>query len=110
MPQAASSPESRRAPREAIDCPSRIWSAALPPSPALIVNVSPHGCMIRSDRSVRIGERIGVDVRSIGALHGPVIWSLGARFGIEFENAIELAPYVAMLSLLKGSFDAQSFA
>jgi hypothetical protein len=26
------------------------------------------------------------------------------------QNAIELEPYVAMLSLLKGSFDAQSFA
>lgn len=103
MPTAQSSLDSRRAPREAIDCPSRFWFAALPPADALIVNVSPHGCMVRSDSSVPIGARVTVDVPGVGDLRGQVIWALGARFGVEFEETIELEPYLGMLAMLKSA-------
>lgn len=108
MSLAYSSEESRRAPREAIDCRSQIRTATVPSSSALIVNISPHGCMIRSDQAVPIGERLTVDVPGVGDLRGRVIWSLGARFGIEFEAPIALEPYLAMLSLLKESSDSQN--
>jgi len=106
MSLAYSTHEARRTPREAVDCQSLIWSPTLPPSPALIVNISPHGCMVRSDRSVPIGGLLTVDVPEIGALRGMVIWSLGTRLGMEFEEAIELDLYVRMLAQLKSALRA----
>ena len=64
--------------------------------------------MIRSDRTVPIGERVTVAMPGIGDLTGTVIWSLGARFGVEFVEAIELEPYLAMLSVLKARFSEQN--
>lgn len=104
MSLAYRSEESRRTPREAVDYPSQIWLNGPAPCAALIVNVSPHGCMIRSDRTVSIGERVTVAMPGVGELSGTVIWFLGARFGVEFVEAIELEPYLAMLSVLKARF------
>jgi hypothetical protein len=99
--------ESRRAPREAVDCQSQIWGSTLAPSPALLVNISPHGCMVRSDQIVPIGESLTVDVPGVGNLRGVVMWSLGARIGIEFEIGLGLETYLGMLSMMKGPFAEQ---
>ena len=94
--------EARREPREAVDCHSKIWGLRRAPAPALLVNISPHGCMLRSDQIVPIGENLTVDVPGIGDLRGTVMWSLGARIGIEFEIGIGMEAYLGMLSLMKG--------
>jgi hypothetical protein len=96
---------SRRIPREAVDCQSRISGATMPPSTALIVNISPHGCMVRCDQAVSIGEGVTVDMPGLGSLRGFVIWSLGKRIGIEFETMISLETYLMMLALMKSSQD-----
>ena len=97
--------ESRREPREAVDFLAQIWGSRRAPSPAPLVNISPHGCMVRSDQIVPIAENLTVDVPGIGNLRGIVMWSLGARIGIEFEIGIGLETYLGMLSLMKGHAD-----
>lgn len=90
--------EQRRAPREAVDVRSQIWGGRLAPSPALIVNISPHGCMIRTDERVGIGQPLTVEMPGLGGLRGQVIWALDVRIGIEFEQTIQLEDYLAMMS------------
>ncbi len=94
--------EERRAPREMVDCEARVWTAALPPAPARLVNVSPYGCMIRCGHSIPIGDRIAIDLAEHGSLRGHVIWSLGARTGIEFHRPITVEAYLELLSHLSG--------
>lgn len=89
---------SRCAPRESVDCPSRIWSGATPPSAALIVNLSPYGCMVRGDRIVPVGAPLMVELPEVGALRGTVIWSMGARIGMEFDTPIPLDRYLDILA------------
>lgn len=105
MSLAYSTAESRRAPRETVDCQTLIRGTRCPPTDALIVNISPHGCMLRCDRVVPIGAKLTVDLPSIGTLRAAVIWSLGSRLGLEFETCISLDHYLAMLPLMKASFD-----
>ena len=105
MSLARSTADSRRAPRETVDCPTQIEGMRCPRTDALIVNVSPFGCMIRCDRIVPIGSILSVDLPSTGQQHGKVMWSLGARLGIEFHAEIPLDDNLAMLPLMAASPD-----
>ncbi len=105
MAHSPSEKEARRSPRETVDRLSRVWGPGLAPIPALIVNISPHGCMLRCDQTLSMGEHLTVDIPAVGALRGIVIWSLGARLGIEFEAPIALESYLAMLDTLETAGD-----
>ncbi len=107
MSLAYSSAESRRAPRETVDCQTHIQGALCPPTDALIVNFSPYGCMIRCDRFVPIGSKLTMDMPGMGTSRVTVIWSLGSRLGLEFETCISLDHYLAMLPLMKASYDGK---
>jgi hypothetical protein len=98
--------EGRRSARESVVVPSQIWSATIVPMPALIVNISPHGCMVRCNQVVPTGEHLTIDIPSVGALRGIVIWSLGERIGIEFAVPIGLDAYLNMLDGIQPAPDA----
>lgn len=103
MPFAFSVEDSRRYERDAVEAPAQIWGATLPPSPAVLLNISPSGCMIRCDQLVAIGESIVVDVHPAGTLRGRAIWSGGARVGIEFDQPFSDQEYRVTLMRLKGA-------
>ncbi len=87
--------------REVVEIPSQIWGATLAPTPAMIINISPHGCMVRCDEMVPMGEHLTLDFPLLGALRGLVIWSLGARMGVEFETPISLEAYLNLLDTIQ---------
>lgn len=101
MSPVQSNHEGRRSARESVVVPSQIWSATIVPMPALIVNISPHGCMVRCNQVVPTGEHLTIDIPSVGALRGLVIWSLGERIGIEFATPIGLEAYLTMLDTMQ---------
>lgn len=103
MSLAASSGEPRHTPRESMDHPSHIAGMALALMPAPIINLSPYGCMVRCESAVPLGARLTVDAPEIGRLGGVVIWSRGARIGIEFDTPIPIDDYLGMLGLMKRS-------
>ncbi|MBN8830440.1 MAG: PilZ domain-containing protein [Sphingomonadales bacterium] len=107
MPNAAARADQRRAPREAVDCRSMLWSGRSEPCAVQIVNISPYGCMVRGTQRVRIGERVSVDVPGLAALPGLVIWALNERCGIEFDAMIPLEPYLDMLATSKVASNGQ---
>ncbi|MBT2187702.1 PilZ domain-containing protein [Sphingobium nicotianae] len=106
MSLAYSTAEFRRAPRESVDYPSRIRGRRLAPTTALIVNISPYGCMVRCDRIMPIGTMLEVDLPGMASRRGTVIWSLGARMGLEFETGISVESYLALLPQMKASFSS----
>ena len=101
MALAFSSDDFRRTERDDVEYQVQIWGATLPPSSALITNISPSGCMLRCDQMVSIGESLSLDVPCIGSLRGMVIWSAGARIGVEFDAAMPLAVYEQALAQMK---------
>lgn len=101
MALAFSSDDFRRTERDDVEYQVQIWGATLPPSPALIINISPSGCMLRCDQMVSIGESLSLDVPSIGTLRGMVIWTVGARIGVEFDVAMPQKLYEQTLTQMK---------
>lgn len=66
----------------------------------LIVNISPHGLMARCDRDFEIGDRIRINLPTIGTIAADIRWSLGGRLGAQFDSAIDLASYYDLLATL----------
>lgn len=69
----------------------------------LIVNISPHGLMARCDTPFEVGDRLRIVLPLAGTVAAEVRWSLGGRTGCQFDPAIDLATYYALIAqLLKG--------
>jgi hypothetical protein len=66
----------------------------------LIVNISPHGMMARCDTEFQIGDRIRMTFPVVGVVAGEVRWSLGGRIGVQFDNAIGLASYYDLATVM----------
>lgn len=62
------------------------------PSSAITVrvrNISAGGMMAESEVTVAAQERIRVELRNIGQVHGTVVWVNGPRFGVVFDTPID---------------------
>ncbi len=69
--------------------------------PITIVNLSPHGLMIRSDAPVSAGEWIKVTVPVVGEVHAAIRWALGGRIGCQLDRAIPADIYYAVLAAMR---------
>jgi PilZ domain len=65
-----------------------------------VVNVSPHGMMLRCDRDYCAGERITVALPAIGIVTAVIRWSLGGRLGCQLERAIPANLYHQVLGAM----------
>jgi hypothetical protein len=66
----------------------------------LVVNISPHGLMARCDRPFEVGDRIRIVLPVVGAVVAEVRWSLGGRLGAQFEQAVDLASYYELITVM----------
>ena len=69
--------------------------------PVTLVNISPHGLMLRSDAPVGAGEWIKVALPVVGDVHAAVRWALGGRIGCQLDREIAAADYPAVLSAMR---------
>ncbi|NVD44676.1 PilZ domain-containing protein [Qipengyuania atrilutea] len=53
-------------------------------------NLSPRGMMGEGDLPIARGSRLTIDFRDAGEATGSVAWIEGARFGIAFEEEIDM--------------------
>ena len=70
--------------------------------PVVVVNLSPHGLMLRSDAPVSVGEWVRIALPLIGEAHAAVRWALGGRVGCQFDRAITEGNYDAALTAMRG--------
>lgn len=52
-------------------------------------NVSADGMMVEREGRVRRGARVAVEMRTVGAVAGVVVWVRAPLFGIAFERPID---------------------
>lgn len=71
-----------------------------PPASALIVNISPLGCLLRCSQPVKPDAALHFRLPQAGHIEARVVWAMGGRIGLEFREEIDAAPYLSMLDQL----------
>lgn len=69
--------------------------------PMLVVNLSPHGLMARSEEPIAAGQRLNFDLPVAGMVTADVRWSLGGRIGCRFVEAITGGTYARTLAAMQ---------
>lgn len=101
MPFGVSNPTDGRAePRDEVHHRSRATLADHRTVPVLIVNLSAHGLMIRSDAEVSVGEWMRITLPVVGDVQAAVRWALGGRIGCQLEKPIPANRYHAVLGAM----------
>lgn len=71
-------------------------------------NLSAGGMMVEGDIRLRRGARIAAELRNIGPVAGTVVWALGRRVGVTFDEAID--PKLARTQVHGGDKEAPVYA
>ena len=71
------------------------------PAAALIVNISPLGCLLRCSKPMNADDALHFVLPSAGRVEARVVWAIGGRIGLEFSEEIDANPYLAMLDQLQ---------
>lgn len=89
--------EQRRAPRDEVALPTRMFTDQLG-GDVLLVNISPLGFMAREYGETPKGTLVRLALPRLGQVSARVVWSLGGRVGAEFIKPIDSYAYTAMLN------------
>lgn len=90
----------RRFQREEVCFRIEIAASDQKPAAALIVNISPLGCLLRCSKPMNSDDVLHFTVPSAGRIEARVAWAIGGRIGLEFSEEIDAQPYLAMLDQL----------
>ncbi|ATE63905.1 PilZ domain-containing protein [Rhizorhabdus dicambivorans] len=93
--------EQRRAPRDEVALPTRMFVKDHQGSDVLLVNISPLGFMVREYGETPKGSIVRLALPRLGQVTAKVVWSLGGRVGAEFIKPIDHYAYTAMLNAAK---------
>ncbi|EZP52804.1 MULTISPECIES: PilZ domain-containing protein [unclassified Sphingomonas] len=94
--------DDRAEPRDEVHFRSSVVLADQRRLPALVVNLSPSGLMIRCDAPVAAGEWLWIRLPAIGDVRVAVRWALGGRIGCLMERPIPANRYHAVLGAMAG--------
>ncbi len=89
--------DKRRFSREDVCFRCEIAGPDFEPAHALIVNISPMGCMIRCSREAEPDPFVSFTLPHAGRIEGRIVWAIGGRMGVEFAEEIEAGAYLPML-------------
>lgn len=92
--------EMRRAVRQDVCYRCEMAVDAFDQTSALMVNISPFGCLMRCSRDFVQGIVLSFDLPIAGRVGARVVWAMGGRIGMEFCNPIDADPYLAMIERL----------
>ena len=90
--------EQRRAQRDEVALPTRMFVKDHQGSDVLLVNISPYGFMVREYGETPKGAIVRLSLPRLGQVAAKVVWSLGGRVGAEFIKPIDHYAYMAMLN------------
>lgn len=75
-----------------------------------LVNISPHGCMIRTLEPFTAESMIRVLLPQTGEVAAQVKWALGGRIGCAFETPFSEPDYARLLAAIKSARPNWQFA
>jgi len=101
MPLAHRPKDMRRFSREEVCFRCEITGPDFGSAFGLIVNVSPLGCMIRCSQDAKPDTAVSFALPIAGRIQARIVWAIGGRMGLEFDEEIDAAPYLAMLEQLR---------
>ncbi len=78
--------DKRRFSREDVCFRCEIAGPDFEPAHALIVNISPMGCMIRCSREAEPDTFVSFTLPHAGRIEGRIVWAIGGRMGVEFAG------------------------
>lgn len=90
--------EQRRAPRDDVALPTRMFTQDNRGSDVLLVNISTLGFMVREYGETPKGAIVRLALPRLGQVTAMVMWSLGGRVGAQFTTPIDQYAYAAMLN------------
>lgn len=97
--------EMRRFTREEVCFRVEITGIGDEPVFGLIVNISPLGCMIRCSQDVVPNTPVSFALPLAGQIRARIVWAMGGRMGLEFEEEVDAEPYLGMLDKLRRPAD-----
>lgn len=71
-------------------------------------NLSAGGMMVEGDVQLKRGTRVAAELRNVGPVAGTVVWVLGRRLGVAFDNLID--PKLARIQVHGGDKEAPVYA
>jgi hypothetical protein len=71
------------------------------PARALMVDISPLGCMIRCEAEADRSQRITIALPGMGDVEGVVAWAIMGRIGIEFTHPVSGDAYDSLTLIVK---------
>ncbi len=71
-------------------------------------NLSSGGMMVEGDVFLTRGTRVAAELRSIGPVAGTIVWTLGKRLGVAFDEPID--PRLARVQVHGGHKEAPTYA
>jgi|KBSSwiS6_1023812.scaffolds.fasta_scaffold02178_3 hypothetical protein len=101
MNRAIAFQEARRVKRDEVFRRTTISIDSRPAVRAIVVDISPLGCMVRCDAAAGQGMTLAVDLPGLGNVAGTVAWSIMGRIGVEFANPIAESLYEPLLEALQ---------
>lgn len=101
MNRVAAFREERRTERDEVFRRTTVSIDAKPALRAIVVNISPLGCMIRCDAPAQQAMPLTVDLPGMGSVAGTVSWSVMGRIGVEFVSPIDESLYDALREELR---------
>lgn len=78
------------------------------PASVRVRNLSAGGMMVEGDVRLKRGTRVAAELRNIGPVAGTVVWALGRRLGIIFDELID--PKLARMQVHGGNKEAPGYA
>ena len=71
-------------------------------------NLSAGGMMVEGDFQIKRGTRVAAELRNVGPVAGTVVWVIGRRLGVAFDEQID--PKLARMQVQGGPKEAPGYA
>ena len=70
---------------------AEVRSPGAPVQTAVVRNISATGLMVEMDEPLTRGDFVSLNLGNLGWTDGTVVWKVGRRFGVSFDEAIDPA-------------------
>lgn len=68
-----------------------------------MVNISADGALLRHSEPVKEGDPVSITLPVLGRVAGTIVWAIGGRIGVHFDEAICAADYAPLLRAIASS-------